>query len=59
MPLFYRLLICIVVATPISAVYTSWATDNTFHYIFNTDAALAFSGTTFQACENHLGFRAW
>jgi len=45
MPLFYRLLICIVVATPISAVYTSWANDNTFHYIFNTDAALAFTGT--------------
>jgi CspA family cold shock protein len=45
MPLFYRLLICIVVATPLSAVYTSWTIDSTISYVFNTDAALAFAGT--------------
>lgn len=45
MPLFYRLLICIVVATPLSAVYTGWAHDNTINYLFDTDAAIAFSST--------------
>ncbi len=42
MPLLYRLLICLVVATPISAVYSGWSATGNIAFEFNLHAAAAF-----------------
>jgi CspA family cold shock protein len=45
MALHYRLLICIIVASPLSALYNGWATTGSISYLFNVNAALAFTFT--------------
>lgn len=45
MPLFYRLLLCFVIALPASGVYHAWTTTDSFGFIFNNCSALAFSIT--------------
>ena len=45
MPLFYRLLLCFVIALPISGVYHAWTMTETFGFIFDNCSALAFSVT--------------
>lgn len=45
MPLFYRLLLCFVIALPASGIYHAWTTTESFDFIFNNCSALAFSAT--------------
>ena len=45
MPLFYRLLLCFVIALPASGIYHAWTTTESFGFIFNNCSALAFSAT--------------
>jgi CspA family cold shock protein len=45
MPLFYRLLLCFVIALPASGVYHAWTTTDSFGFIFKNSSALAFSIT--------------
>ena len=45
MPLFYRLLLCFVIALPASGIYHAWTTSESFGFIFNNCSALAFSAT--------------
>ena len=45
MPLFYRLLLCFVIALPASGVYHAWTITDSFGFIFNNCSALAFSIT--------------
>jgi len=45
MALHYRLLICIIVASPLSALYNGWATTGGITYAFSVEAAVAFTLT--------------
>ena len=45
MPLFYRLLLCFVIALPMSAVYHAWTLTETLGFEFKGCSALAFSAT--------------
>ena len=45
MPLFYRLLLCFVIALPASGIYHAWTTTESFGFIFNNCSAIAFSTT--------------
>ena len=45
MPLFYRLLLCFVIALPASGIYHAWTTTESFGFTFNNCSALAFSAT--------------
>ena len=45
MPLFYRLLLCFVIALPASGIYKEWDTSGGFGFEFDNSSALAFSAT--------------
>ena len=45
MPLFYRLLLCFVIALPASGFYHPWATDKILNFNLDPISALAFSIT--------------
>ena len=42
MPLFYRLLICLVVATPLSAIHYGWIMNQKLSYQFDSCTAISF-----------------
>ena len=45
MPLFYRILLCFVIALPASGIYKEWEASGNFGFEFDNYSALAFSTT--------------
>lgn len=57
MPLASRLLICLVIATPVSAVYYAWITTATLSFVFHLPSAAIFVLTSV-VCVLLAGFKS-
>lgn len=57
MPLASRLLICLVIATPVSAVYYAWITTATLSFVFHLPSAAIFVLTS-AICVLLAGFKS-